>query len=170
MRSMKRWVASALAVILCCRVSMTGYAQADPYTCDETLYLTLDSEGRISESSVVKRWKSMVDQLESETNECKESLETTKGVIRLGLHFITNVDYEQPTEEKITAYRRTINERLNDMYDRIHKEYNSPKYDPSYAAAWMVPDEVAQLFDDETDYGVILLAKVFRVIKHKNHV
>ena len=57
MRSMKRWVASALAVILCCRVSMTGYAQADPYTCDETLYLTLDSEGRISESSVVKRYE-----------------------------------------------------------------------------------------------------------------
>ena len=49
-------------------------------------------------------------------------------------------------------------------------KYNSSKYDPSYAAAWMVPDEVAQIFDDETDYGVILLAKVFRVIKHKNHV
>ena len=31
-------------------------------------------------------------------------------------------------------------------------------------------EEMLTLFDDETDYGVILLAKIFRDIKHKNHV
>ena len=156
----------------------SGHGRADYWCIFDGYTFVIEMKGSharvgnyiIRKSSVVKRWKSMVDQLESEKDECYESQETTKGIIRLGLHFLTNVDYEQPTEEKITAYRRTINDRLNDMYDRIHKEYNSSKYDPSYAAAWMVPDEIAQLFDDETDYGVILLAKIFRDIKHKNHV
>ena len=128
----------------------SGHDRADYWCIFEGYTFIIEMKGsharvgnyKIRKNSVVKRWGSMIDQLESEKDECYESLETTRGIIRLGLRFFTSVDFEKPTEEKIAKYRKTINERMDDMYERIHKEYNSTKYDPSYAAAWMVPDEV----------------------------
>lgn len=57
MRRTKRIMAAGLAGILTCSSWMTGYAQALPPTCDETLYITLDGAGNIEESSVVKRYE-----------------------------------------------------------------------------------------------------------------
>lgn len=125
---------------------------------------------KIRKNSVVDRWGKMINQLETEKDECSNSLEKTKGIIRLGLHFLTSVDFKEPSQEKIEKYRRDINKRLDEIYVRLHKEYNSTKYDPSYIATWMLPDEIALQFSDETDYGVILIAKVFKDIKHKNHI
>lgn len=56
MKRIRRIMAAGLAGILTCSSWMTGYAQALPPTCDETLYITLDGAGNIEESSVVKRY------------------------------------------------------------------------------------------------------------------
>lgn len=56
MKQIKRIMAAGLAGILTCSAWITGYAQALPPTCDETLYITLDGAGNIEESSVVKRY------------------------------------------------------------------------------------------------------------------
>lgn len=56
MRRTKRIFAAALAGIMACSCWMTGYAASLSPACDETMYITLDEEGNIEESSVVKRY------------------------------------------------------------------------------------------------------------------
>lgn len=155
----------------------SGYGRADYWCIFDGYSFVIEmkcthacvSNIKIKSSGVVDKWEDMIDQLENEKDECKNSEESTNGIIRLGLHFIVSEDSNQPTEETIGEYRRTINDRLNEIYNRIHKEFNSTKYDPSYLAAWLVPDEIAKC-EEQTDYGVILVAKIFRDIKHIHHM
>lgn len=58
MRRIRKNIAAGLVVVLAVSFVMTGYAAAGAPSCDETLYITLDSAGDIGESSVVKRYGS----------------------------------------------------------------------------------------------------------------
>lgn len=60
MRRIRQITAAALAGWLACSGCLTGYAGTAP-ACDETLYITLDGEGNIEESSVVKRYEVQED-------------------------------------------------------------------------------------------------------------
>ncbi len=55
MRRIRKNIAAGLAAVLTVSFVVTGYAAGTP-SCDETLYITLDSAGDIEESSVVKRY------------------------------------------------------------------------------------------------------------------
>lgn len=57
MKRTKQMTAAVLAGILTGTGWMTGYAGTLPPVCDETLYITLDGDGAIAESSVVKRYE-----------------------------------------------------------------------------------------------------------------
>lgn len=125
------------------------------------------------ESSVIERWNTMIGQLNDIKEICHDMDEHTRGVIRLGLHFISSVAYVKPTEEIIRDYRRGIYNRLNDISTDIAKRHgNKADYTPSYAAAWLIPDDMITYWEnwEEVYPGVMLFAKVFKDIKHKNHI
>lgn len=56
MKRIRNNIAVGLIVVLTVSFVITGYAAAGAPSCDETLYITLDAEGNIEESSVVKRY------------------------------------------------------------------------------------------------------------------
>lgn len=56
MRRIRKNIAAGLIIALSVSFVTTGYAAAGAPSCDETLYITLDSTGNIEESSVVKRY------------------------------------------------------------------------------------------------------------------
>lgn len=56
MRRIRKGIAAGLVVILTVSFVITGYAAAGAPSCDETLYITLDSDGNVDGSSVVKRY------------------------------------------------------------------------------------------------------------------
>ncbi|MDO5406434.1 MAG: hypothetical protein Q4F28_03815 [Eubacteriales bacterium] len=57
MKYMRRMTAAALAAVLTCMSGVMAYAAVQTPDCDETLYITLDEQGEIAESSVVKRYE-----------------------------------------------------------------------------------------------------------------
>lgn len=56
MKRIRRYIAAALVLTMVSSLVITAYAAAPAPSCDETLYITLDGEGNIDESSVVKRY------------------------------------------------------------------------------------------------------------------
>ena len=127
----------------------------------------------VRQNSIVNRWGKMINQLETSVLDCKESTEKTKGIIRIGLHFVSSFAKTEPTNETIESYRTGVDEYMSAFLDRIHNEYKSAVYEPSYAATWIIPDKIVKCqygIEDETYPGVMLLAKVFKVIKHGEHV
>lgn len=127
-------------------------------------------DGCVREHSVKQRWGTMIKQLENVKAECHYNEETTKGVIRLGLHFISAFSPEPMCDSDVRAYRRDIKNTLNTFCQEITKKHHKSAYTPTYAAAWLIPDDMVCADGERTYPGVMLLAKVFKDIKHKNHV
>lgn len=61
MKRLRQITAAVLAAALVCMSGFTGYAGVNPPACDETLYITLDGDNQIEESSVVKRYEVLED-------------------------------------------------------------------------------------------------------------
>lgn len=121
----------------------------------------------IRQNSIINRWKSMVDQLEESEAECKNLTENTKGVIRLGLHFVTSFEEVEPTKEVIDGYRAAVDDYINAFNSDISSRTVGAKYNPSYAALWVLPEEMVFRFYDATYPGVMLLAKILKPVRHK---
>ena len=118
------------------------------------------------ERKIIKRWKSMVcGQLQTIKDEVRKYEESTEGVVRLGLHFITSYSDKKPTSELIKEYRRN----LPGILDRLIKDVckcQAVKTTPSMVAYWLPPERMVLEFS-ETYPGVILMAKIFGSIRHK---
>jgi hypothetical protein len=122
------------------------------------------------EHSVKGRWRKMIEQLINVEEDCRNTLiENTKGIIRLGLHFITSVADIEPDWDDIAEYRETIDERMERMRRDIAKRFNYKlDYTPNFAAAWLIPDDMISSNPDATYPGVMLFAKVFEDLPHEN--
>ena len=121
----------------------------------------------VRQNSIVNRWGKMINQLESAELDCKGRHEKTKGVIRIGLHFVTSFAKGIPTDESIALYRSTINNYMDKFYDRIHEEYHKVEFEPTYMASWLIPDDIIKCSyreKEDTYAGVMLMAKVFKAI------
>ena len=118
----------------------------------------------IRKHSFVQRYAKMIEQLENIGDDCRTLPESTKGVIRIGLHFISPWANHEPDDELTAEYKSGIKQTLVDFYEKIHKTFHSTKFDPSYEAAWIVPDEIVNFCDDGTYPAVMLVAKVFKAI------
>ena len=122
------------------------------------------------EHSVKGRWRKMIEQLENAKDDCVNNLEErTKGIIRLGIHFITSVAYCEPDMEDVEEYRDTIDERLNIIRRDIARRFNYKQdYTPDFAAAWLIPDDMVMYLSSDTYPGVMLFAKVFEDLPHND--
>ena len=124
----------------------------------------------IRENSVMKRWGKMIEQLKDVESECKAMTENTKGVIRLGLHFISSWANKEPNEELVDDYRENAQGYLRAFTEQISERYDDkPETNPSYAADWIIPDDMVYHWNNATYTGVMLYAKVFEPVLHKCH-
>lgn len=123
------------------------------------------------EHSVKGRWRKMIEQLQNVEDDCKYNLlENTKGIIRLGLHFITSVADIEPDWDDVAEYRETIDDRMERMRRDIAKRFNYKlDYTPNFAAAWLIPDDMISSNPYATYPGVMLFAKVFEDMPHKQN-
>lgn len=110
---------------------------------------------------LLERWKTMnKEQLPSVKDYVKHFEERTKGVIRLGLHFVishsnTNIS-ENVREEYILQERAMLNRLYKDLQTIMP---------PDFMSVWELDDDM--VYHDCAYPGLILLAKFFKEIKHK---
>ena len=118
------------------------------------------------ERKVIKNWEYMtIEQLQSIKNEVKLFEEHTKGVIRLGLHFITSYSDKKPTKDLIKEYESKLPHILNRLQNDISR--CKPSYtNPNLMACWLPPTQIV-LNREQTFPGIILMSKIFKPILHK---
>lgn len=118
------------------------------------------------QGSIINRWNEMhIKQLHSIKKDIKLFEEPTKGVIRLGLHFITSYTDKKPNEQDISQY----SEQIENILHRIQKDLcqcKPTKTTPNFSGCWIIPKE--QVKNNEKTYpGIILMGKIYEPIKHK---
>ena len=123
----------------------------------------------VRENSIIKRWGTMIEQLIDIQETCENLEENTKGVIRLGLHFISSWSPAEPTQDEIEDYRTlALNNHINAICNEIATRHRKPEYEPSFAALWQIPEKMVLYYEDVTYPGVMLIAKVFEPIANED--
>ena len=111
----------------------------------------------------LQKWKTMnIVQLDNIKDEVKQFEEKTKGVIRLGLHFVTS---HSSTKEPENA-RETFISQEREMLNRLYKDLKiiTP---PDFMSVWELNNKMVYYEDNRAFPGLIVLAKFFKDIKHK---
>ena len=114
----------------------------------------------VRENSVVKRWGKMIEQLNDIEEECRNREEKTKGMIRLGLHFLSSWANKVVEPRLVDEYRDLCEGNMNVICDEIASRCKVPNSEPSFAATWIIPDEMVY-WDNATYPGVMLIAKIY---------
>lgn len=122
----------------------------------------------VRENSVIKRWGTMIEQLIDIRETCEKLDDNTKGVIRLGLHFLSSWSPADPTQDEIVEYRSLALSNLNAICNEIATKHGKPEYEPSFAALWQIPEKMVLYYEDVTYPGVMLVAKVFEPIVNED--
>lgn len=112
---------------------------------------------------LLQRWRTMnIVQLENVKDEIKHFWEKTKGVIRLGLHFVTSYSSTNPSDDICETY--ISQERI--MLDRLYKDLKTVA-SPDFMSVWELDKDMVY-YDYYRAYpGLIVIAKFFKDIKHK---
>lgn len=107
----------------------------------------------IRKNSVIGRWKDMKKQLNSILSEIKSFEEDTKGVIRIGLHFISSRSNKELEVQDIKNYHNDTKERLIRFGKKLRADY---------AGCWLVPEDSVYCLEDGVCFpGVMLMGKVY---------
>ena len=128
----------------------------------------ISTRNKLSETTTIATpWKEMIKQLDEEDAECRASEERTKGCIRIGLYFIALTDSRDRDISK-----DKFKDKMDEVSNTLCNKKESSKEIPSYAATWILPENLArtEMLDGRFYKGVILISKIFKTIKHKNHV
>ncbi len=119
------------------------------------------------ESKVTKPWLKMHEQLQSLKQEVKTYQETTKGVIRIGLHIITSYSDKPPCNKLIKQFH----DNIPDTSERFVKDLSkkSPSLKPDMLICWKIPTRIV-LNGEQTFPGLWAVAKIYPLIKHKGAI
>lgn len=115
------------------------------------------------ERKIPERWLEMNTQLKSVKNYAKQCEEKTKGVIRLGLHFITSYCDKYPNKELVSSFKESI----QITFRRLAKDIPSPK--PDVMLCWSIPNNIIFSYD-RTYPGLWALAKFYPPILHQGAI
>ncbi|MGM9764429.1 MAG: hypothetical protein ACI3ZQ_10465 [Candidatus Cryptobacteroides sp.] len=118
---------------------------------------------RTSESKVIKSWYKMNEQLESIKKKVRFFEEKTKGVILLGLHFITSYSDRVPNEILTRQFKKKIPEIMGRLPKDVSKRYPSLK--PEIIIGWSIPAKIV-LNGELTFPGLWAMAKISDAIQH----
>ncbi len=116
------------------------------------------------EDKVTSRWVNMINQLDSVKNEIKEYEEDTKGVIRLGLHFITSYSDKEPNQELIRQFTKSIPDTFERFKRDLAQKHHSLR--PDLLICWKIPHQIV-LDGDQTFPGLWAIAKFYPKILHR---
>lgn len=122
-----------------------------------------------NDDRLVKRWKTMtISQLQDVRRNVKYFNEKTKGVIRIGLHFITPFCEREGNMDDVANFES----RQKEILKRLARDVSrcKPKTTtPNFLASWVLPDN-KKYFDvpyKGTYPGLLLLGKIFLPIAHE---
>ena len=117
-----------------------------------------------NDGRLVQRWRTMnIVQLENVKDEIKHFGEKTKGVIRLGLHFVTSYSSTNPSGD----IRETYISQERVMLDRLYKDLKTVA-SPDFMSVWELDKDMVYYDNDRAYPGLIVIAKFFKDIKHKD--
>lgn len=116
------------------------------------------------ERNVIKRWIKMNEQLQSIEKNIKKYEESTKGVIRVGLHFITSYSDKNPDKALINSFKERVPETFMRFQKDLSKHY--PTLKPDMLLCWRIPSSIV-LNGYATFPGLWCVAKRYPAIKHK---
>ena len=118
------------------------------------------------ESRVVNRWEYMtIDQLQSIKEDVKYFEEPTKGILRIGLHFVISYSDKHPTKDLVKEYENKLPDILNRLQNDLCKRKPTITT-PDFMACWLPPTQMV-LEGEGTYPGIILVGKIFKPIVHK---
>ena len=112
---------------------------------------------------LLQRWRTMnIVQLENVKDDIKHYEEKTKGVIRLGLHFVTSQSSTNPSDD----IREIYISQERDMLERLYKDLKTVA-SPDFMSVWELDKDMVYYDNDRAYPGLIVIAKFFKDIKHK---
>lgn len=116
-----------------------------------------------NDERLLQRWRTMnIVQLGNVKDEIKHFEEKTKGVIRLGSHFVTSHSSTNPSDNIRGTY--ISQERV--MLDRLYKDLKTV-VSPDFMSVWEMDKDMVYYDNDRAYPGLIVMAKFFKDIKHK---
>ena len=122
-----------------------------------------------NDERLIKRWETMtVSQLQDVRKNVRYFNEKTKGVIRIGLHFITPYCNRDGNMDDVDDYKC----RQKEILTRLSKDVSrcKPKTTtPNFLASWVLPNNKKYF---EVPYkgtypGLLLIGKIFTAIAHE---
>lgn len=115
--------------------------------------------------TVINRWKTMIKQLQSNESDIKKYGESTKGVIRIGLHFITSKSDKEPNKELIKHF---IKESIPATFDYFQNKFckRAPTQKPDMILCWKIQPSIV-MRGENTFPGLWCVAKRYPAIIHK---
>ncbi|WP_337562257.1 hypothetical protein [Prevotellamassilia timonensis] len=116
-----------------------------------------------NDERLLQRWRTMnIVQLGNVKDDIKHFEERTKGVIRLGLHFVTSHSSTNPSDN----IRETYISQERVMLDRLYKDLKTVA-SPDFMSVWEMDKDMVYYDNDRAYPGLIVMAKFFKDIKHK---
>lgn len=111
----------------------------------------------------LQRWRTMnIVQLENVKDDIKHFEEKTKGVIRIGLHFVTSHSSTNPSDDIREIYISQEREMLSRLYNDLKTVAT-----PDFMSVWELDKDMVYYQNDRAYPGLIVMAKFFKDIKHK---
>lgn len=132
----------------------------DNFTTDET------------RKELIDNWRVMCDyQLTSVRDDAKNFIEPTKGVIRIGLLFVTS-ECRLPKGKQIKDLMSQYEKKLPEVLERLQKDVitcKPKKMTANFVACWLPPQKhIEQVAKDTEIYpGLIMMGKIHEPIAHK---
>ena len=120
----------------------------------------LDTE-EINQDRIVSRWKTMKGQLLNIQQEIKSYEEKTKGVIQIGLHFISSYSNHDFDKTRLNSHRDNVKNILVRFGEKLK---------PDYAGCWLIPNEIAYDCDGLAFPSVLLMGKIYGPFTHKGSI
>lgn len=112
---------------------------------------------------LLQRWRTMnIVQLENVKDDIKHYEEKTKGVIRLGLHFVTSQSSTNPSDD----IREIYISQEREMLERLYKDLKTV-VPPDFMSVWELDKDMVYYANDRAYPGLIVMAKFFKDMKHK---
>lgn len=116
------------------------------------------------EDKVTDLWITMNEQLQSVGKDIKQYVESTMGVIRLGLHIITSYSDKAPSSSLINQFKNSIPEAIERFQCDLSRRYRSLK--PDLLICWKIPARIV-MKEQPTFPGLWVIAKIYPAVSHK---
>lgn len=122
------------------------------------------------QNSGIRRWNSMLGQLDDIVKDARQFTEKTKGVIRLGLHMFTS--YSSNSMDKAIKFdQMQIHTIANRFYK--HLAHKSKKCKPDMLLCWRIPLKIVKKGCEELNMlypGLWAIAKIYPPILHEGSI